>query len=92
MKNIGLKILKGIVNIPKYICSLKKLYFNNIDMDDFKKSIEKVREVEQVIEDDVKQIESDCKDIRCNPIKRVIYDFCKLLYDILFFYKKCKNN
>jgi hypothetical protein len=60
--------------------------------EEIRKSIEIIEEIEHKIEDDVKEVEKNCSEINCNPIKRTIYSLCKLLYDILFFYKKCKNN
>lgn len=37
------------------------------------------------IEDDIKQINEDIEKVRCKPICDVIYDFVKLIKDVLHF-------
>jgi hypothetical protein len=61
-------------------------------MNEIRKSLEIVVEAEQVIEKDVELIEEDCKNINCNPIKKMFYHIGKLFYDIFYFIRKCKKN
>lgn len=57
-----------------------------------RKSFDIMNEAEKVIEDDVKDVENNYSKIDCTPIRNTIYSVGKLVYDVIFFYRKCEKN
>jgi hypothetical protein len=51
-----------------------------------------IQQAEDTIKNDVEIMENDCAKIDCTPVRKTIYDFFKLIYDIFKYYTKFKNN